>query len=343
MPKRHRIKSANIKFVSLCPAGMNGLRTLYKSKDPNERIVTLRPLIKEAEDFEEKGQLVAAVWVPDRADSKGDWANKATIQDMAYSHARNGYAVDLEHNEQPLSKEAAYMAESFIIQEGDPRFVGLVDEAGFSVDATGGWGAVFQVDSPELRKEYREGKWGGVSLAGPALVVEEEPPASARFAKMAKLLGDEIDMEKSEFEAALAKSNKDLLDGLVLALAPKAPPEPAKLIKAEVDLTDPAAVKAHLAGLELAKVDTSDPASLRKHLATLEKSDEPEEGTEDTPELAKAKADLEKSEKALKKAQQRSNQPAGDPAGAAEPEESDLKKCSDLATKMAKSVSSGAN
>jgi len=346
MAKGRRIKSADIRFVSLCPRGMTGLRTLYKADDgdPSKGTVTLEPILKEDSDFLERGQLIAAIWVPNHQDREGDWAGPDAIESMAHSFARNGMQLDLRHDEQPLTKEQVFVAESFVIQAGDPRFANLKDYNGTTVTATGGWGAVIQIEDQDLRKQYRDGKWGGVSLQGPALVVEEDPPASARFEKMRKQLDGDSDMTSEELAEAIAAGNKTLLGGLATlfkeaGILQKADDQPAPAAKkTEIDLTDPAAVRKHLAAMELAAIDPDDPAALKKHLEKLEKASDTPDAKEpdDSPELQKAKADLAKAQLRCKHLAGASNQNAdGANAGDDETEPVHLKKCFDMANAMA--------
>lgn len=328
MPKKRRIKSADIRFVSLCPRGMNGLRTLYKSDgDGKGGTVTIEPLLKECEGFLEKGQLVAAVWVPDRADKEGDWADRETIEKMAHSFARNGLKIDLKHDERTLTVDQAYVAESFVIQKGDPRFSDLKDYDGTPVNAEGGWGAVFQIDDPQLRKEYREGKWGGVSMAGPALVVDEDPPRPM-VEKMRSLLDkDQIDMTAEELQKALEASNATLLAGITELMKGGSGTEEKPKDVPALDLTNEAEVKKHLRALELSQIDINDPEALRKHLQTF--------GGERSDEVTEAKAELAKAQARLQKLEGKSNQPA-DGAEGTDEEAAALKKRDEAVKQMIK-------
>lgn len=166
-----KILDADIQFLSLCPMGKNGLRTLYKADDGTVRFDSIT---KELPDFDEKGELVACVWAPNRVDVDGDYCDASTIKTLAYSFMRNSAKVDLVHDCNQLPRDAAYIAESFIIQPSDPRFEKMTDYEGNAVDVTGGWGVVVKVNDPELRKAYREGEWQGVSMYGPAKLVEEK-------------------------------------------------------------------------------------------------------------------------------------------------------------------------
>ncbi len=325
-----RIKKAKIEFISLCQRGINGMRTIYKSEDKS---LTLSGVTKALADFDEKGQIVACVYAPNRIDKEQDWADEGAIRDMAHGYMREGAKVDVRHNDKALDRSRAYVAESFIIQKGDPRFDGISDHNG-PFDATGGWGVLIQVDDPELRKAYRNGDWAGVSMGGHAIEAANEEPLhkgitdffGELFRKFvpAAASGDEDDMKPEDLKKAVEDGNatlaKTIVDGfksvmVEAGLIKKADEKKDEKSKEDdLDLTDPDAVEAHIAKLESAKINKQDPAALRKHLATLRKAkagteeseqgDEKAEGEEEiSPELKKALAEVER----LKKA---SNQPA---------------------------------
>ena len=160
--RKRQILKAKIGFISLCPAGANTIHTMYKSDNGNKNI-ELQMLSK---DMTEQGELTCCVYVPDLEDSQGDQASAAVIKDFAYDFAKNGGNIDIRHNEEALSKDDIFVAETLIIQKGDERFEGMEDYDGNSVDVTGGWGVILKVEDEELRKLYRSGDWGGISMGG---------------------------------------------------------------------------------------------------------------------------------------------------------------------------------
>ena len=160
--RKRQILKAKIGFISLCPAGANTIHTMYKSDNGNKNI-ELQMLSK---DMTEQGELTCCVYVPDLEDSQGDQASAAVIKDFAYDFAKNGGNIDIRHNEEALSKDDIFIAETMIIQKGDERFEGMEDYDGNSVDVTGGWGVILKVEDEELRKLYRSGDWGGISMGG---------------------------------------------------------------------------------------------------------------------------------------------------------------------------------
>ena len=168
--KTKRIIKAKIDFISLVPKGANCLSTIYKSDGGNTN-VDLQTICK---DMNELGEIIAVVYAPEMEDSQGDIASAAVIKDFAHDFQKNGAGVDIRHEEEALSKDAVFVAESFIVQKDDPRFADMTDYDDNVVDVTGGWGVVIKVDDEELRKLYRSGEWSGVSMGGTAIKKSDE-------------------------------------------------------------------------------------------------------------------------------------------------------------------------
>jgi hypothetical protein len=176
-----RIKKAKIDFISLVPKGANRLPVLYKSDGLVGGRAAFGTLVKADMD---NGEITAVVYAPEFRDAQGDIASADVIKEMAYEFQRSGGQIDLRHDGKALSRDEVYVAESFLVQKGDTRFAGMLDYDGKPVaDLTGSWAVVIKVESEDLRKLYREGKWAGVSMAGAAEVVEtsKEDPLDALF------------------------------------------------------------------------------------------------------------------------------------------------------------------
>lgn len=300
-----RIKDAKITLISLCARGKNKLPVLYKA-DGNS--VTLEPLVKASADFDERGELLAVVYAPEQRDADGDIADAETVRKMAHSYARDGRGLDIHHDGKPLEKVRAYVAESFIIQKGDPRFAGWKNESGAEVDVTGGWGILVQIDDPALRKAYRDGAWNGVSMFGQAVVEAGKSEIETLLVDTFKAVlaqsgqrtsHEDDDMKPEELTAALTKNNEDLVTKIVPKLAETVAAEVAKALKpadpkpdakteakteakpevAPVFKGDPSkpedvkAFREELAAFELRKgVDWTNPKSVDEYLAKLEKA-----------------------------------------------------------------------
>jgi hypothetical protein len=216
---RRRIRAAKITHISLVPRGANRMPVIFKADD---QTLDLDMLVKA--DME-KGELTAIVYAPETRDTQGDIASAEVIKDMMYEAARDGVQIDMRHDGAALKSNQAFVAESFIVQKGDPRFDGITDYDGNAVDPEGSWGAVIKVDDPVLRQKYRDGEWNGVSMGGTAEVVSEKSDDMIEkvCGALAKALGvesdsdtnGEIDMKPEELDAALTKSNESLAKSIV--------------------------------------------------------------------------------------------------------------------------------
>lgn len=236
-----RILKAQVKYLSLCPKGANGLKTLYKEDagQGDETDFSARMMTKAQDNFDEKGELLAVVYAPDMEDAHGEYAPAEVIREAMHGFLKEGEGIDIRHNEQALSKDDAYVAESFEIQKGDERFSDFTDYNGNKVDVTGGWGVMLKIDNPEIRKLYKEGEWQGISMGGsylPEMEKADEDTAVKRTMKaLARVLGlnhayahqsvtlsGDIDMTGEELTKTLEANNeklsKSIVDGLSKAL-----------------------------------------------------------------------------------------------------------------------------
>jgi len=238
-----RIKRASISTISLVPKGANQIPVLYKSDDNHIQFDTI---IKD--NLVEKGELVAIVYAPEMRDSQGDIASASVIKEMAYEFAKNGLgSIDLQHDGKDISKEDAFVAESFIVEKGDGRFSEVADYSGNIIkDLTGAWAVVIKIENEDLKKLYKEGKWNGVSMYGSAEVVETEKSdddlesldldnlTKAQKTKMQQLLSrmsnhlglshasayqsitlsGDIDMTPEELTKAIAAGNAELVKSM---------------------------------------------------------------------------------------------------------------------------------
>lgn len=206
-----RIQKMKVKYLSLCPRGANRLTTIYKS---DEKEFDTQLLVKGMNDA---GELTAIVYAPELRDAHGDIASAEVIKEAMYQAAKDGFQIDVRHNNKALDKSKAFVAQSFIVQKDDERFEDMTDYDGNPVDVTGSWGVVLKIDDEGLRAKYRSGEWQGVSLQGPALVVQEksDKPASSD----APSDNGEIDMKPEELTAALTKSNEGLVKSITEGVA----------------------------------------------------------------------------------------------------------------------------
>ena len=247
-PKR-RIKKARITHISLVDRGANRMPVLYKSDDDT---VELQTLVKEGDE----GELLAVVYAPENEDSQGDIASHEVIKEMAYDAMKRGIEIDIQHDLQSLSRDQAWVAESFLVQKDDGRFAGFTDYNGEPAgDLTGAWATVVRIDDPDLRKAYREGQFNGVSMYGSAEVEAEKADTTPEqfLADVGEEAtenppAEEIEMNQEELERLLAKQEERLIAKFEEQLAkseeaPEAPEVEELIFKG--DPTNPADVAAH--------------------------------------------------------------------------------------------------
>jgi hypothetical protein len=337
---KKRIIQGKIFKVSYVKRGANRLPALLKSDGTLE----LSPITK---FDDERGELLCVVYAPETRDSQGHIASADVVKDMCHGYARDGEGLDIQHDGQTLTKEQAYVAENFLVQPGDPRFAGFTDDLGRSVDVTGGWAQVHKIDDENIRESFRKGDLSQVSLQGEGVLEDDdemnkEAIESILTAFISKLdpsptpSGD-IDMDATELQTMLAKSNTELVASLSEAISeqlnksaePGDAPEADEAPKFTGDPLLKSDVQAHQKALAahaiLSKVDWDSPASVSAYLATLTKEDDnADQGREggdpvgsDADEaegLSKADAEIERLEAQLKKARGASNQSGGEHA-----------------------------
>jgi hypothetical protein len=310
-----RIKKALISHISLVPRGANRLPVIYKE----DGAFDLDLLTKAAADFDDKGELLAVVYAPEIRDSQGDVASREVIREAMHTFAKNGEGIDIRHNERALSKDDAFVAESFEIQAGDPRFTDFKSYDGKPVNVTGGWGVLVKIDNADLRKQYREGKSAGVSMGGKALVEKENTDDdTGLLRKVFKALGltqepsqETPEMTEADLKKALAENNDALAAKIAEAVKPKAVETPAVETPAVVAKDETPIFKGEptVANLKRHRVAVLK-AKLVKGL-DFESDEQMDEALAKLEELEAELAELPADEpKVLRKSAARSNQPA---------------------------------
>lgn len=291
-------------MLSLCKKGKNGMKTLFKSSD------AVSTLIK---GDAEKGEVLAVAYPLGVADADGDFVDTMeAIESMAHSFMKEGAQLDIEHNGEVLSKDDAYVKESFIVQKGDERFSNWPGYDGEPVDVTGAWAVKIQIDNPELRSAFRDGAWDGVSLFGPAAVEDVEIKAASQQTAQQGI----IDMNQEELQGLLAAQEERLTE-MVKSLLEKSEAVADEEVVEEVekasnalptftgDVTDPEALAEYekaLRAFELQKaIESGDMtadnlAEMRKALQNVDSEESAEEPAEEEAPAEEAAEELEKSD-----------------------------------------------
>jgi hypothetical protein len=308
MPRR--IKKAKITHISLVPKGANRMPVIYKAEDETVEFDLLTKM-------DEQGELVAIVYAPENRDAHGDIASAEVIKEAMYEAARDGVEIDIRHDNKAVGRDRAYVAESFIVQKGDPRFEGFNDYDGNPVDPEGAWGVVIKIEDEALREQYRSGKWNGVSMAGTAVVEAEKSSPEQIAEAVAKRLSrnEDIDMTKDELAALLKENSEAIVAALKSNETAKdeqntaAADSDAPVFKG--DPTDVEAVKAHAEALrkhDLAKsVDWNDAESVAAYLKKIGETEAAAEASTEAAsengadeEIARLERELSRARKASK-------------------------------------------
>jgi len=301
---RRRIRAAKISLISLVPAGANQVISLFKSQGA----VELSALAK----IDVEGYLTSLVYRPDATDTQRDIADVEVVKDMAHGFISNmeGNGIDVLHDGNPVGSDRAHVCETFIVQKNDPRFAGIKDDDGATIDPEGSWGVVIKIDDADLRSRYATGEWVGLSMFGSAIV---EPVTKSTTPHT------EIEMDEKQMAELLkgfgVNLSASIVEGLAKALAPvepKAEPKAEPVAKTETkfegDPMDAEDLAKHADKVFLADCDLNTVDGLKKwsdHLASkkVEKVVD--------PEIEKLERELAK----LKKASANSAEPKSAPAG----------------------------
>lgn len=299
---KRRIKRGKITHVSLCRRAMNQLPVLMKSGD--------RVQIDLLTKMQGEGLMHALVYVPDVVDAEGDVASGPVIKQMAHDFLANGGNIDIEHNLQALGPDKIRIAETFIVQKGDPRFAGWKDYQGRDVNAEGSWALILKVLDPELRAAAERGELNGVSMFGQAEIetLHKTTPS---------VTNTNTNMTPEQMQAFCEMLTKSLAS----ALAPKPATNPAPVkepIPFEGDPLSSEDLAKHMDRVLFASLDLSKPADLAKwqgHVAKRQAEIQKANGGAQQTELEKAQAELKKAQEALAKLQKASGAPVeGAPA-----------------------------
>ena len=158
MPK---LTNLTVRYISLVETPATGKKLTLKGALPRGFQAGSFALGK-ADD--ERQVAYGVVYAPDQEDSQGDHADAETIRQASYEFMRKQRTdqVDVQHS---FDEADAFVAESWIVQKGDAWFP----------DDPGAWAVAIQVRDPALWARLKKGELTGLSLAGTARKVSDEP------------------------------------------------------------------------------------------------------------------------------------------------------------------------
>jgi hypothetical protein len=298
---KRRLLRARITHISLVNRGAVQVEALYKAEADGSFVVETL-LAKSAEE----GTITTLVYLPERPDFQGHIAAHDVIKDMAHNFfVEGGGKIDVMHDLQDI-EGGAHIAESFIVQKGDPRFEGLKDYDGNPVDPEGSWGVIIKLEDPKLRDLYRSGAFNGVSMFGKGWSTPEQITKQFQDA-LADRLGQPqegvFDMDETKFAELMAKALQPVMERLTKLETPEKPTEPVAEkteIEFEGDPTSAEDLAKHEDKIMLASCDFSKPEDLKKwrdYLAAKEpKAEVKEDPVEKSEELKKAESERDLAE-----------------------------------------------
>jgi hypothetical protein len=212
-----------------------------------------------------EGIVYALVYLPDSPDKEGDVASREVIKAMAHDFLTNaaevGGGIDIEHNFKTLGPDQVRLAETFIVQKGDPRFEGWKDNDGNLVNPEGSWGIALKVLDPTLRSEFENGELNGVSMYG-----------FAELETIGKSEDRPHNLNKQDDDKMTPQEMKELATEIAKAIQPAAPaaPEVPTKVEFEGDPFNPEDVARHAETVLFKSLDLAKPADLKRwqdHLA----------------------------------------------------------------------------
>lgn len=96
--------------------------------------------------------VMAEVFIPDTPNVYGDIASREAIKEYAYEFARQGFGIDVEHDNVDVQHKDVIVVESFIAREGDRDFI------------PGSWVVGMRVLSDELWQKVLDNEINGFSF-----------------------------------------------------------------------------------------------------------------------------------------------------------------------------------
>lgn len=207
MPRK--LSEINVDWISLVKAGANGKTVILKGK---ENPVFDKEIALVKSDIE--GVVYGIVYAPGEVDSQGDFAEAGEIKKAAYGFMKGLGARNVDANHDS-SKRPAYVAESWIVKQGDPVFP---DEK------EGSWAVAIQLEDQGLITAVQKGEIRGLSMAGQATAEDvdepgdDDPAGDSELKKFAKWIGeffakqDKQDKHKDEDMSDVTKGLKEGLE-----------------------------------------------------------------------------------------------------------------------------------
>ena len=205
----NRLKNIEIDFISLVAMPANGMPLILKRH--GSRIFKLEKM------DEERQVAYGIVYAPDTVDSQNDFTDRYEIEKAAYQFMKTKRVdnIDSNHDFKPIT--GSYIAESWLVKDGDPWFGG---------DLEGAWAVGIKIEDAAIWKALKQGEYWGLSMAGKAereaVDTPTEPADSATMQEITKALGkfkelgSSVDKLNTQMQAIIGLPQQ--MDDLVKAM-----------------------------------------------------------------------------------------------------------------------------
>ena len=198
MPGKKRfLRDLDISFISLVDKAANLKTVVFKSADPHNN--SYSKLVNIAKVNEDLREVTGVVYEPDSPDSDGDYTTAEEIKKAEYRFMRNRNTnnVDRQHD---LVADEGFVAESWIVQENDPR---LPDAK------AGSWAVVIKVENDETWEKIKSGEITGLSMGGAAIAqtMVDDSGDKSFFEKVAKVVKDGVANLRKDFNSQWTQDN----------------------------------------------------------------------------------------------------------------------------------------
>jgi hypothetical protein len=168
------LKSIKIRSISLMPHAKNNLPVFF----PASNMIELKNVVLNSAD----GLLTVIVYDLEVGIIKDCSVAPDVAYNMAHDYLRSGAKLERFHSGRAIRKSQAAVVESYVVQQGDPRFRNIRDYENQLIDVTGAWVVVIKLFDKNLKALYRGMQaWNGVSIFGEASIKEE--PEVSRHSK----------------------------------------------------------------------------------------------------------------------------------------------------------------
>lgn len=213
LKKARVLRDIDVTFISLVDKGANQKTIIWKAEDQpsgGSKSPAFRRTFKVVKTDEEKHLVYGIVYAPDEWDSHEDTASAAEIEKAAhlFMKAARTQKVDKQHD---LNPDEGYVAESWIVREGDILF-----------KEVGAWAVAIKVENDETWEMVKSGEISGISLYGTANYEEiekmekmEKTEQSGPLARLSKWLSEKAEGIKKGFSENV---NRSQLSDAVYAL-----------------------------------------------------------------------------------------------------------------------------